>query len=550
MATIEACGSDGLIPSKCGPCSNVKKDSEATMFCVECNNMLCDTCVGIHRMFPAMKSHKIVVQTDKEQYEFRAKLLTDRCEKHDSKHLETFCKHHKELCCSVCVSLNHRNCDGLVYLPEYVNEKEAEMLTAKTKQKLEEVKIDAEKLKSSRQTDRQRIDVEKAQSIKEVDDYRERLFAEIDRTHGNSISDIESRYNSDCKSIENDVEVCDNVIAEVNEALKTLHDVRQDKVQSFIGVSRVEAIKEHAQEEVGSISGKTEDQNTAYQIEHNLETEIKNTHSFGKFVEVKYDINIGQKICDLELQYENKKCDIQKVETINSQQLMIADYANKSLMITDKDLNIVKSYVLPYHPSCACVISDDTVCVSFQIENMVQIVSLLGTKHKVNRTFDIGKECRGVCYKNGNLYVACGGGNGAEIQVYSTDGTLKNTLGKGHLSAPYYVNTNQEGSTVFVGDNKKGVIAIRSDGTLLWTYNNVETLKNVWDIAVDENNDLYVCGFVSHNIVKVSSDGQKGEVILKGIKFPQTICYDRTNKRLIIYGGNMILVHEVIKQRK
>lgn len=130
MAMNESLASDVLESSKCGPCLEDNKNNEAVMFCVECNDMLCDSCVGIHKRFSTMKTHKIVVQRDKKRFELMADIMSDKCKQHHGKHLETYCKDHDELCCSVCVSLNHRLCQGIVYLPEYVKEEKSKKFAA------------------------------------------------------------------------------------------------------------------------------------------------------------------------------------------------------------------------------------------------------------------------------------------------------------------------------------------------------------------------------------------------------------------------------------
>lgn len=141
MAASEHLDSDSLTLSKCGPCLIDHKDNEACMFYVECNDMLCDSSVAIHRRFPMMRNQKKVVSTDKEQFEFTAKLLSDKCEQHEGKHLETFCMIHDKLCCSVCVSLSHRHCDGLVYLTEYTREKTIKDALKKNVKAIESLKI-------------------------------------------------------------------------------------------------------------------------------------------------------------------------------------------------------------------------------------------------------------------------------------------------------------------------------------------------------------------------------------------------------------------------
>ncbi|XP_045157262.2 uncharacterized protein LOC123523677 [Mercenaria mercenaria] len=567
MATSVTLGSDVLSPSDCGPCSIENKKSEATMFCVECNDMLCDNCVGIHRRFATMKTHQIVVHTDKEQFDFTAEILTDKCGRHEGKHLETFCKTHDEICCSVCVSINHRTCDGLIYLPEYVKEKSTKDICKDMIEEIEHIKTNFEELKEIRHVDTVKIDDEREDSVRSIDDYKTQLTAEIERIYRNSLVQIDSRYESCMKYINEDVELCDDKIAELHKVLKSFEGEKTSEVRRFIGARRVREILKQSKELLNSIS---ERESTA--MAYNLETRVKDTLNdldyFGKLENLSenhssnmnlYDYKMGGMICMSQLPKEKGFCVIQGLTIMANNQVVISDGNNSNIKVLNHNMEVIQTFPLPGKPLNVCMIDDD-ICISYKNEKKVEIRTFAEATLNPKTILNVGKECRGICQKNNDLIVACGSNDTAEVRVYSMDGKLKRALNidaKGNklLSSPYSVKTNTDGSVVFVADYDNGVIALQLDGTLMWKYNDKKIIHGVSDIAViDESDELYVCGQASYNIVKISKDGRKAEVVLDGIHFPSALCYDDFNGRLIVATNpnvysDTLIVHEIIKQR-
>lgn len=161
-----------------------------------------------------------------------------------------------------------------------------------------------------------------------------------------------------------------------------------------------------------------------------------------------------------------------------------------------------------------------------------------------------------MSYKNRKLFVACGEEKSAEVRLYSLKGKLihifdTDSNGNKMFCIPYCVNTNSDGSLVFVGDNIEGVFALTVDGTMVWRYNDQKMIRGLWDIAVDENDDLYVCEFFSNNIVKISSNGQTADIAVNGIDCSMAICYDRQGRLIVAcyITAPELQVYQVIKSK-
>ena len=92
-------------------CSN-HKETEAVIFCQECNKALCNKCKQHHSEL--FKSHSEDI-LDKNSTTILSKYCRDE---HHNVEFEYFCKTHNQLCCAKCISkfvkkgnAKHNNCD-------------------------------------------------------------------------------------------------------------------------------------------------------------------------------------------------------------------------------------------------------------------------------------------------------------------------------------------------------------------------------------------------------------------------------------------------------
>jgi hypothetical protein len=77
--------------------------------CAACEMFMCKKCSDWHDSWPANKNHKVLsvqeVSNPEREVEMRSKLY---CIKHKDKVLEIYCETCKELCCMLCLLLNHQ----------------------------------------------------------------------------------------------------------------------------------------------------------------------------------------------------------------------------------------------------------------------------------------------------------------------------------------------------------------------------------------------------------------------------------------------------------
>ncbi|WAR05012.1 hypothetical protein MAR_020381, partial [Mya arenaria] len=96
----------------CSKCEEHDINTYAQHFCTECEHYLCDKCVKLHNGYH--KTHTVYGRGDIQKWAGYAMAM---CDQHGNK-LEVHCDDHQDLCCHVCVALNHRLCSSISHLPD------------------------------------------------------------------------------------------------------------------------------------------------------------------------------------------------------------------------------------------------------------------------------------------------------------------------------------------------------------------------------------------------------------------------------------------------
>ena len=102
--------SDIVYDFSCIPCGSDGKNIEALFYCVECVERFCSVCLQHHNRYAMMKTHKILDKAEMVAMEPQPvyALPTERCPDHHGNLIDTYCPEHRDVCCSTCVSIDHR----------------------------------------------------------------------------------------------------------------------------------------------------------------------------------------------------------------------------------------------------------------------------------------------------------------------------------------------------------------------------------------------------------------------------------------------------------
>ncbi|XP_060580309.1 transcription intermediary factor 1-beta-like isoform X2 [Ruditapes philippinarum] len=158
----------------CSPCKRKERNKEADKYCADCHDYYCSDCVKCHDDIPAMSGHKIL---DKDQVKDGTSgtlpvTPTQRCERHGFKPVDMFCQSRDNVGCSTCMAVDHRSCNDVFYVPEYVLDHDPTSQCDDFQQKMQAVTGEIEFQLQIRQREIKRLFKRKEEEVENIKQFR------------------------------------------------------------------------------------------------------------------------------------------------------------------------------------------------------------------------------------------------------------------------------------------------------------------------------------------------------------------------------------------
>ncbi|KAH3813012.1 hypothetical protein DPMN_141460 [Dreissena polymorpha] len=160
-----------VVIQSCEPCVRNNSSTTATVFCKICNELFCDQCNHLHKIFKPGK-HDVVGIEDIDSVPVKVDMKgIDICHEHDEK-IRFYCEDHAKLCCSSCV-LTHRQCDKFHDLVSLSVQKGQELHDLN--ERLLQISFDVNAYTVNCKQSETELNESIASSLKEVDEIKDRL---------------------------------------------------------------------------------------------------------------------------------------------------------------------------------------------------------------------------------------------------------------------------------------------------------------------------------------------------------------------------------------
>ncbi|WAR26027.1 hypothetical protein MAR_011731 [Mya arenaria] len=101
-------GCDFIHDFACSACEEDGLNTEAQHFCNQCTKYYCDNCVPVHNKL--YKRHAVLDRKNVKKWAAAPGTVDvlERCERHPGEALKLVCGDHDQLCCHMCVAVDHR----------------------------------------------------------------------------------------------------------------------------------------------------------------------------------------------------------------------------------------------------------------------------------------------------------------------------------------------------------------------------------------------------------------------------------------------------------
>ncbi|XP_053383610.1 uncharacterized protein LOC128549892 [Mercenaria mercenaria] len=547
--------SDELFDFTCSPCNKKDRKSEAVKYCVDCQEYLCVPCVESHNSFSVLAGHTLVERskfgnasrTDKKDL---PSVPTERCKVHSLKLVDMYCADHDSVGCHVCFTINHKPCQDIHYIPEYVETTKQMENIRKINDEMDKSISEMDNLMKKKQKDIEDNRKTKATFLKEIKAFRTEINEALDRLEQASVAEVEGKCSKLDREFREELKNIQDTLDKLTTCKAEMESSQRNPSQQFVMIKISENIISDMKK-AGLPS--TDKLKGSLSFERNSEILrfLRNHESLAKKpVPIKHGLYEVQSMqsYNVKLNDDVNTCDIWSSCILDSGDIILADRSNKKIKLIDCETYKVRnSMTVSTSPRSVCKISSVEVAVSL-INQTVQFVS---TKKQLmpTRLLKVDCDCRGITVIDDQLVIS---EDGKKVYIYTMNGNRLKVIENEQSDSNIFsyireISVSDDGKLVHVVDSNRGLINIDRDGNVIWRYSGQE-LKNPWGVCTDGNGNVFVSDLSSKNVVQLGPDGKfLGEVVSKahGLNCLRAVSFDRKNCKLLVTDGNKLHVFRV-----
>ncbi|WAR01468.1 TRI45-like protein [Mya arenaria] len=229
--------------SKCDPCFRRKDKVIAAKWCKECAEALCEQCVSFHRSLKYSQNHTLMDFEELRQQPIKNTLPRPPCPDHENTTLGFFCEDHQKVCCSSCVTVDHRKCSHVTTSVDAAAKyrTEVDVLT----EKLRHQNGWSARILENRQHSTKLLDDAESQLKSQIVSIRSQ-FDELLRTQEKRmLEELKMLKSKEKQRHEKEIAKCEEMICTTGNALNILKNSTQHGTDSDILMS-VNSVKKEA----------------------------------------------------------------------------------------------------------------------------------------------------------------------------------------------------------------------------------------------------------------------------------------------------------------
>ncbi|CAC5410389.1 unnamed protein product [Mytilus coruscus] len=552
--------------SICGVCDHRHVTKPSVVWCSECEEGLCEDCKEHHSFSKATRNHEIFPIDEYMKLPVKILKVAQFCNKHKEKY-ELFCRKHDCPCCRRCVE-DHNGCKDLTDIRNMIHNVKSSAAFQEIEHALSETAENIKRIRINREENLALLAEKRKIVESEIQQFRNKINDHLDKLQDETLKELKAEEENRSSKIQ---QLLTSIMQREKEILEYKVNIANIKryasdLQSFIAMKQIE--KDIFKEESFIQSISKSEQMHQIDLSCTMNTALQElattTKTFGEVV-------ASTSACNISIQkMRNKQAQIIVPPSTN-------DFDNVSLK--------VKQTIQTKLPNvCGCTFLPDgkmifSCCTSDQIrvlkpngsydfvlnnigpvldvvyigDNSVAVTSggTAGSKQiyiidvqtrKVKKSLNVNSPNHGVTFKDGKL-IYCAREKGLKMISLSDESITSITTSK--MSSEGNVAIHDD-KLYYTNEKNHNVTCCDFHGNTMWIFNESSALSYPCGISVDNDGNVYVAGVRSHNVVVISTDGQRHRILLSrkdGLVCPTAVKYDRLNNKLLVannYGNAFV----------
>ncbi|XP_052818062.1 uncharacterized protein LOC128244087 [Mya arenaria] len=537
--------SDLIYDFVCSPCQEDKLNTEAKYFCGDCSKYYCDKCLPFHSKI--LKQHTVLGRRDVDKWLGQGDALI-LCDLHPQEVIKLLCEDHAEMCCHLCVSLNHRMCRSISLISDLAKGvykmadfKQLSSNVAKITTSLNQEREVRKKNQCSLKTSGKSM-------LTKITDLRKSLNQLLDELEKKTVKQMDSVLADLDVTLQKDIDSCALIHNQLNALLNTIKaQAKDNEPSSYNDFWMCEEKMAEANSLLQEMSTKPE-LTATFQSDTRVTQLLSNMHSLGKIQGYQESKKISEQIRPLpdksrgfvvknkstfnvNIKQDTKTCDIMGITELPSGEIILLDTSNKRVKVLNKEYKVITQ--------CDVLPKPEDISVDCGDRDEVQFLTVSAGTIKMTRKFSVNHDCKSIKHHGDQLYV----GSNTALYLYTTNGKQVKKLYQdtpGGWSVAQFA-VNQVGKRIYICDFTNNKIkTIDSNGNVLASLKDQDIIEP-YSVHVSEGGHVFVCSLCSKTVVQVDQEGRKKLATLvgkgDGVNYPQAVWYSTHTGRLIVGGG-------------
>ncbi|XP_060563316.1 uncharacterized protein LOC132722772 isoform X2 [Ruditapes philippinarum] len=532
-------GSDIENEFPCSPCTKEGKNVAAIKHCVECDENLCQKCLGDHNKFSVMRGHQLL-DTVKQLSGKRQDLPSQRCERHGGKLIDVYCPGHDKVGCATCMTIDHSGCKGISYIPDIACKTKTSEKLKLLEAELNTLQSRFHALKQNKKEELENAKKEKNQLIKEIKSERKKINDHLDKMEMELFQEVDATFQNKMQNIELCMKEVDAKIASLQENMQKISAAKhENESEKYVQIKRVNGRRKDASdclEDLGR-SGKT----GRLRFEPNGYVTDSECNLIGNVLHLPVIEAEKCHVINIRTKDDKESCYILDMCMCEDGCIVMTDYNNKCIKKMNDSFQIISSLNVTDNPYGICQIDSSILAVTLTSDKTVQFISQTDPM-KLQKSFKVADRCRGIAYNDGMIYVCCGGSKirkdegVGHLAVYNISGKLLASYFD-EIKWPQYVQISSLKMEMFVIDAFESILVVDKTRSMKPITVDKRLFSNPSCIC-EINKSQFCLGYFQSNNVLLMSANRKDQVELltaqDGLIDLIGLCFDNKTSRLFV----------------
>ena len=539
----------------CDPCSEKNKRLVAEKYCSDCEEKLCTECAEWHMRCKEYRSHHVIdLSSIGPRIPPSSKI---NCEIHTDVQIDYFCSQHDVVCCRACLSDSHRSCETVLPLDFASKDVRNSSLLSDTLIEQDYMTETLSKMEENRDENKKLLKQKKSLIIKQISAAKSKVLKYLDDIEEKLITEVASVQEKNEQKINREKhEICQltSILKDNKQELEFLRDHGSNN-QLFLTLRKQITIIQKTDKKIHNMTSAINEIDMEFEEIKNVNIEtIGSLSQITRPCPIKYK---SMKAQHQQVQHDRRQTLTEfikegEVNLKHGERYWLTDMAvtsdNKLLLCNYKSSHqkvyIYKDYKtyedeisFTSPPLCITVVPcTDKAVVTLPDEYSIQFINTTNnTKHN---KIKLGERCNGVSAVKDKIYI----GVYNKVLILNTDGSRVREI---TTDGDYNHNLlyNERNDQLLLRQDGRRLCCINLDGHIIYRYD----ISGYLGLAVDRQGHVYICGYDSSDIHRLSTDGTLRDIVLSkhdGVDRPRGITFNNDfTKLFIINEGKTVLVY-------